>query len=227
MNRNQKNKLAMYGNVQSVMGENESSFTSVPALMETYRSFRTIITAIAGRRTTQEEKTTGVTLQKENTQRAMAKHALVLAGAVRALASKKNDRTLYQNMKYSLSELLRIEDITSRDRCQYIYDTALKHAADLAAFGIQKTHFSRLKTNIAEFDRLISARGLTSTDQQVATKTLKELFSLADQTLKDQVDGMMLQFEESHPDFYKAYRNARQIADLGGSRGSRSAEGKE
>ncbi len=54
---------------------------------------------------------------------------------------------------------------------------------------------------------------------KAATTQLDEAFALADTILNDRLDKLALQFEDSNPQFFTAYTNARIIVDSTGGQG--------
>lgn len=57
---------------------------------------------------------------------------------------------------------------------------------------------------------------MTGSRSKVSTSKIGEAFDSISKMLKEEIDVLMLLFEESHPDFYRAYKNARMIVEYTG-----------
>ena len=85
----------------------------------------------------------------------------------------------------------------------------------MSDYQVNNTIIDSLQFLLNQFDVLIQSPRQAIIVNSEATKRLKELFKHADKTLKHELDGLMLRYKESNPDFYDEYINARIIIDLG------------
>ena len=83
---------------------------------------------------------------------------------------------------------------------------------------------TELTALLEDFHTAIPPRREANNMSKVYTSKINALFNSISKMLKDEIDVLMLLFEESHPDFYNAYKNARLIVDYSG-RGKANGNG--
>ena len=91
------------------------------AFADDFAEFTDMVEGIEELAKAQAEPTTGITQDKRNLRRAMAKAALAIGGPVAAFAAKTSNRELLAKVDFRLSALLGGRDKSSRDKCQGIH----------------------------------------------------------------------------------------------------------
>lgn len=124
----------------------------------------------------------------------------------------------------NLSILLGGRAKDSSDKCKDILSAAKANFSMLADFNVTQAKVTKLEELIADFDKLIPK----PTAKRAKRKGLNEAADLAvdhaDGVLNNGLDKLMLDFEESNPQFFRDYWNARVIIDRAGGHASPNAK---
>jgi len=205
----------MFVKVHAVLKLNQALWVAFIAFVARFSDYETIINAISKKRKKQEADSTGYTKERDEKKTDMVNKALLVAGAIMAYASFISDRALFQSVKFNFTELFRADDITSRDRCQHIHETADSIIAQLADYGITNNTLTDLQSLIDNFSDFIEIRDAVEDVKEESTESLEKIFHSGDILLNEQFDNLMLQFKASQPDFYSQYIHARETDNLG------------
>lgn len=215
MTDKQENKRSMYIAVQKVCNANNSVWSGLPAFVDAFGNFENTIADIDTQRQIQEGKTTGITENKQKEEDEMIQISLEVAAAVYAYASKIGDNELRDKVSYSPSYLRKSRDTILKDICQVIHDEADKVIANLADYGKTPADLTQQQKEIDDFADILAKPRTAIGTRATATTQLVELFQNSDDVLKNQLDKLMLTYQNSEPEFYLPYQNARIIVDLG------------
>lgn len=218
MNDYQENHLSMFKTVNEVCNQNIALITPITALNDAYTTFVTnlgLINDVVLQQTLQIE---GVAEDKTVLKYKLARIGSIVSNVVKAYAISIGDNTLKREVDYSESDLRRSRDVTIQLHCQTIYNLANTHLAALAAFGITPTVMTTLATAISDYQVKMQSPTVARDERAVATVNLASVITETNDLLRFQIDNNMRIMELSEPDFYKLYKNARKIIDLGGGR---------
>lgn len=216
MNNSQQNKLSMYESVAKVLDENKSVWQSLKALNEAVQEFTALLDNLRDKGVQRVKNTTGVTLGKNSKKELMAKKAAQLAASAYAYAEKLNDKVLQAKFGYSVSDIKRSDDNNAISLTFAIAEEAEKIQDQLADYGVMPNEVEELKSFCNDFKNSIGEKANVKSGRVAATESLQELFKTADSLLKNQMDKLLLRFQDQSPEFYLTYQNARVIRDLGG-----------
>ena len=215
MKSNQENKLSMYYAVQRVCAANNLVWGGLPAFVSGFNDFKTSIGKIETILKAQERGILGVAKDKDAIQDSMIDLSLRVAGAVFAYASDTSNLTLKGKVNYSRSELKRVRDSISGQRCQVIADEANTVIGVLATYGIVPADITLLRAKIIDFTNALSAPRTAIAERKGATDELTKQVRKTDVLLKEKLDKLIEKFKVSSVDFYKLYFDARRIVDIG------------
>jgi uncharacterized surface anchored protein len=126
--------------------------------------------------------------------------------AIIAKQSKSND--LLTEISFNESELLRLSEVTLRDKVQVIYDRVQVNIEALAEQGVTTDSQALFSQTLKAFNDAIATPRTVIAERQKATKRLLVLFESADAALEimDLAAGSV---KDEYPDFYNAYRSSR------------------
>lgn len=153
----------------------------------------------------------GATDEKSATLNALAEVAFEVAAGTRAFARSTGDQYLAGQMDFSASEITRGSDRAVISRCEAILETAGEVVDSLAEFQITSTKLKALEKRIAEFRAVQPKPRQNRSASSAATAQLPKLFVRAAELLKDELDGLAVQFKSANPAFYAEYRSARHV----------------
>lgn len=211
MNDRQENKLGMFRSTGQVLTDNAAIFAAVPAMVTQHQNLLDSTALIDSLAQAQTSVTTGFTVDKRTFQEQMAKYALRVAGALMAYASTVGNATLRNKADINPSVFTHVRD----DIAQGVHDDANAVLADLADYGVTAATLSALQTRIDAYRLAIASPKMAQGERSMHTELLKQEFARADVIVKERLDGLILQFEETSQPFVMAYQNARKTADTG------------
>jgi ABC-type transporter Mla subunit MlaD len=209
MTTNQLNQLDMYLLVNAIFGRFQAIWNTNTRLTTAINQFTGNLATIETQKKAQEEQSTGIAQDKKTLKEAIAKKAAFIAGGIRAYAFSISNQALEE------SSLKTMREAMLPTACQLILDKAQTHLAQLGDEGITAATLTELSQLVKDFAEKKTKPQEAINDSKEATATLAELFSSNSTMLKKQLDGLMAQYEETAPDFYRAYLNARPINSRG------------
>jgi hypothetical protein len=158
---------------------------------------------------------------KEQARLALGISVCEMIGAVRACAAATADPELTARVAYANSRVVDGKGTEIVARCRTIWSAANDNAAALVKYGITNSKLAALKKNIDAFDAVKSAPRQGLVTKGAAVQLLPQLVRSAMSVVRDQLDGLTLQFKEANPNFYNEYFGARVIM---GNRGGRTTK---
>ncbi len=158
---------------------------------------------------------------KELARKHLCTSACEVIGAAGSYATKNSDPELAAKVGYSPSEVAagKASDVVAR--CKAIWSAATEVVDDLGKYGITTAKLRLFKKRIDAFDGVKVAPRQNRVKKSAAAQLLPQLVRDAVGILRDQLDGLMVQFQQSSPKFYEEYFAARAVVD---NRGSRAEE---
>jgi hypothetical protein len=216
VNANQLSKLNMYLSTRLVLEANEPVYRDViPAFETAADDFIAIIPEIRALAQTQSSKT-GAADEKAAVLEDLGNAAFTVAAAVRAWASASSNKDLARRVNFSRSEIAGGRESEIVARCQDIWAAATANVDALPDYGVNAPRLTALKKKIDAFDAIQSKPRQKIASSSAATKALTKLFKQADVILNERLDTLVVQFRESQPGFYNAYKTARSIVNQPG-----------
>ena len=155
---------------------------------------------------------------KERVRRELCTSACEVIGAVRSYATKTGDPELLAKVNYSASDVTagKSSDVVARSRA--IWSAATDVVDDLGKYGITAAKLTLLKKRIDAFDAAKVAPRQDRVNKSAAGALLRKLVRESVSILRDEVDGLMVQFQDPAPNFYQEYFAARVVVDGRGAR---------
>jgi hypothetical protein len=217
MNTKQLNKLTMYLAVEGICDASTTAWQPIQAFADAYTDFKGHVTNIQTFAQSQTQDNSGIAQDKQAARQAMCSAALPIASAVHAYAVKTKNNTLAASVDFSMSDLMGGRDVTSRDNCQNIYNTANMNLANLANYGVTAAKLTALTNAIAAYNLLISKPRDTRAAGKTVTGNLQAELDAADVDLgiMDDLTGQITVAK-----FVGDYENARIIVDTTASHAS-------
>ena len=216
MNKRQLNKWRMFGSVVTVLDENSALVSSLNDLAAAKERFKTGLVNINQNRQVQEAKTTGLTVQKKAKRVKLLQWITKFSAALKGYATSVNDEDIKAKADYTPSNLLRVADSVIYDIGMLHYGMALAHKAEMVRYFIGDTELLAMEQLLAEFALAIPRKRVATSISKTSTDNIENTFSTQEKLLREEIDVLMLLFQDSHPDFYKAFKNARAIVNYTG-----------
>jgi hypothetical protein len=212
MTTNQDQKLSMYQTVRDFLIPNEGITKDLPNFAESFSVLLSTIKEIRNVSEIQKDINTGVTKGKKELREKLIKIAADNSRRITALAKFSNNSGLLDKIRFSISDLVKMQDNALKDYAQIIYAKAEANMEALAGYGVtQETQKSLLETINAYETSLTKPRvGILGKAQ--ATSKLASLFDTAEAALEN-MDISIGLIRLTQVDFFTSYRNARKLID--------------
>jgi hypothetical protein len=215
MTTRQENKLSMYLATKKCLSDNNALWVVFPGIASVVTLFFSKITLIQNTENRQQKSSKGASTSKKEKKIALIDMLLVVIGGIKSYAKDVNDEELFSSVDFSQSELEKLGDSLLIDRANLIIGIANANAANILDKGITAVVLGDLQTLITEYENAVSGPRTVISDKKTATAQLAVLFAQTDELLKDNLDGLILQFKIPNNDFYRNYFNNRIVLDLG------------
>ena len=216
MNKRQLNKWRMFGSVVTVLDENSALVGSLNDLVAAKELFETGLVTINQNRQVQEAKTTGLTVHKKVKREKLVQSITKFSAALKGYAASANDEEIRAKADYTPSNLFRVADSVMYDIGMLLYGMAVAHKEEMVRYFIGDAELKGMEQLLAEFALAIPKKRVATSLSKTSTDNIESTFSAQEKLLRDEIDVLMYLFQESQPDFFKAYKNARAIVNYTG-----------
>jgi hypothetical protein len=223
MNSNQSNKLRAYQAVELVLETNQTTWAGLPAFVTAAGEFSGVIAEILALAQTQASRE-GAANEKAYALEALGDAAFEVGAALHAYAVTLQDFALEGRVDFSRSTIVYGREAAVLARVRDIHAAATEQLAKLADYGITQAKLTALKKKIDAFEASLARPRQQIAAGSAATQSLQGKFNEADEILNKRLDKLVYQFKGSAPDFFNAYRTARSIVDIRGTRKSDKAD---
>lgn len=216
MNKNQINKLRMYGATDLVLDNNAESFRQLPELGAAHQNLKAGLLLIDDNRLVQEADSSGLIESKNDVRIKLILSIRQFSSALIAYAAVSENKELKNKAKYVPSELDAVADSVIYDIGSLLHQLAMPIKSELEKYFVGEPEFTVIESLLAVFKLSIPQRRVANNVSKTSTGNIGQVFKMLDQLLKDKIDALMHPFEFSRPNFYSDYKNARLIVDYTG-----------
>jgi hypothetical protein len=226
MNDRQESKLDMYQRVLVVLLNNSGSYSHVKKIVDLVSKLSNLVSSI--RETAQQQakvSTEGYSAEKQKVLENVIEYSIKISNALNVLAFEKDDKVLLSAMSINKSMFYHGHANDVFTLTKNIISEAKKYTSELKDYGIEEKDFMQLEEAVSVYENFINRPQIIREERSLHTKNLKELFSEADSLLYDQLDKLIVLFKTVSPDFYFAYKTARNVINY--SKRSRKDENEE
>jgi hypothetical protein len=226
MSDGQEAKLNMYQRTVELCRNNAEIYANVANIKKAVEQLANIIPSIREAAQRQESIITGgYSAEKQKATDTLVEYSMKIANAVYVYAIDKDDKILQSKVSVNKSMFYAGHANDVYTLAKNIYIEAKKHLSELADYGIVENDLALLDNAFPIYEDVINKPRIAKENRAVYTKNLKELFAYADSLLYDRLDKLVILFKTSAPDFYFAYKNARNVINV--SRRNKKEEEKE
>ncbi|MHB8403753.1 MAG: carboxypeptidase-like regulatory domain-containing protein, partial [Bacteroidia bacterium] len=215
MNREQINQLNMMDAVDQLLTTYNSVWSTNTAVSGIVTTFRGHLGALNVNDTLQRTISTGVSMTKDEAKAAMISAAIMTCHAGKAYASVAGNTDLYAQMKHTKSEIAVAADTDADGICQNIHDDLDPYIGFTVAYGATTLTQSNLQNAINTFSGMIGKPRVQIGIVKNATLTIEQHLTASMNLLKDQLDGVLMQYATSNARFLNEYASVRVIVDIG------------
>lgn len=210
MKKSQNNHLTMQLSSRMVLNENETKFETFTAYPDLKEAIDEGITAEQTLASNQETRLRNSSAAKNQSKDAACEYAIDLSRKVKAFAVVKGNKTLLDQVKYTISKLKRTPDNKLVRILESVLAIAAENIEGIEEYGVTQQFLTRGNALLESLKSEIENFLICKAEQKQFTAQLgKQIKStnLLFRTLDAMVETMRL----SDPAFYMLYRNARTI----------------
>lgn len=160
----------------------------------------------------QNQRTTGITMDKKNVRLKLETDLLTIANAMEAYATTIGDNTLRRNVHLVTSDMNRLTDRGLIGEATRIATLATENLAHLESFHVKPQDVTTLQETAATYSTWLGRPQATIDDKKDATHQLDAIVRTARKML-DIMDTQMVLFRVSAAEFYSQYFSAREIVN--------------
>ncbi|NVO03765.1 MAG: carboxypeptidase regulatory-like domain-containing protein [Bacteroidetes bacterium] len=186
-----------------------------PVMVAAVGSLQAKVNSINTQDQAQKASTKGITMTKEQAKTAMIDLAYSHIVAGKAYATATNNTLLKETLHYSHSDLKKLKDTDCDDVCQIVKDAVSPFIASMANYGATAATLTALQNGINAFSAMIGKPRSQKAATVVATKTIDQYIRETRTINKESLDLIIEQYKTINPAFYKEYKSARMIVDIG------------
>jgi hypothetical protein len=214
MTKIEKNKFSMYLSTESILDNYQTDITSRQMLKESADKFTNITKEIREKDNKYLNVKKGSTAGKDSAKDALIEELMVKVGALHILARKLGDDNLKEITDVTRSDLRELRDPELLLKAGMIHEHFKDYIEDLKKNGITDQSLIELEKAVSNYEDAINKKDAKQAESKTSRKDLSELFELADDILKNELDRSMEFVKKDNPEFYKNYKSARLIKDL-------------
>ena len=192
----------------------------IPGFVKLQASLATEIAFITKNAPKTLRRKTGSAEDKEAARLALCKAALIIAGAVAAYAHQAGNHELLVRVDTTLTLLLGGRGQDSYSKCEDILSAATANLVALADYAVTQASLDNLQQLLDDYDELLPLPQVAIGSAKSTGQAIDASLDRIDGILNNGLDNLMLKFEDTNPDFFNDYTNARIIIDRPGGHGN-------
>lgn len=212
MTTNQKIRLRMYLGTRNFVSQNEATANAIPKFAASYAILLGTIDEIQFIGEIQGINKTGLAMDKNKLKKKLIALAVKYSNKVAILAMLTKNDTLLKEVRFNESALVKLSEVTLKDRVKVIYDKADANIVNLAEQGITTDTQKVFLETIIAFNNALETPRTGIAEKRKATQKLLVLFDKADSEIEI-MDLAAASAKDDYPDFFNTYRTSRKLID--------------
>lgn len=204
----------MYKTVRSIIENNQAIWSNLPAFSQSRDAFIQKLSELEQKSYEQSLALIGVSATKDVKKQFTAEKTYAISSALVAYAVMHNDTALLEQMNVGKKAVFQASKTNLLQFVDRVIAKALVYTAELVEFGVDQQAISDLQTLRDELEDQLNAPRNAIVERKGLTQQITTLRKELDDILKLQLDKLMIVFKPDHPNFFRAYSNARVIVDL-------------
>jgi len=219
MNSHEKNKMAMFSIIEALVGKYQKTIDAIPALAMVIVLFRQIMAEILKRNDEYLGVIEGAVAAKNKALADLVERVMRIGNAVFTLGRKTGNEQYKEAGNVTLRVINRMREADIEQHCSKISGIVRECADQLPTYGVTTAEIEAFDKAFDTFKQLVDTKGIKAAESKAARKLLHECFDKADDIIYNDIDKLMEMVKPMDPDFYRQYKAARSIRDLGGGHG--------
>ncbi|HEX3010131.1 MAG TPA: hypothetical protein VHO90_21195 [Bacteroidales bacterium] len=215
MRKSSNNKLMMYWAVIEILLKFKQLWESIVGFKAAYDEFVGAVGKVQDTSVLADAKTGKITGQKNATLKGYVAHLFRMTSLLSVLATNKGDAQLKSQVDYSRDELEGMRPPELHAVAKLVATLLTTHKTALVDLGLKADDITRVDAIVSSLESVASATRNAINKRKAAGARVNPLMTAAGDILKNKLDGLVEQFNETEPIFYDEYWNSRDIVDYG------------
>jgi hypothetical protein len=212
MTTKQSIKLKMYLAVRNFVSQNEAVAKAIPKFSDSYATLQSATNDIQLIGEMQGVDKSGVAIGKNKLKDNLIALAVKNSRKISAFAKFSNNDTLLNEVRFTESDLTRIQEVALKNNCQTIYDRCESNIQSLTENGITPDTQKAFLDAITAFNNALETPRTKIGEKKKATEKLALLFDTADKAI-ELMDYSVGIVKDDQVDFFNAYKTNRKLVD--------------
>ena len=213
MNKGHERYFRMFGNVQSVMDTNTTTWSNIPIVLGFKNELDEVIQRIDTIYFDNYDDSKAITRKKDSLREKLIIKVPILTASLYVLGDLNNDEKLKEFKSFTKSSLKNMKELAMAAVVSAIIKAARSNEENLVGFGISEAQITEMETTHDDFKHLIGEARNVRNSVYSNINEADQLIDAGNQLLRNRVDKVMKVFELSHPNFYDLYTRARSIVN--------------
>ena len=213
MNKRNLARVSMFDVMVLFLGRYAAIIDRLPALRAAVDRFIDFLKQTKAAMEEEKLVSEGITADKKTQRSLLTRQTVLIAGAASAQAVATGNAALEAEMAVSHRELDQVSGADFLAKVRRISTLANEHAGALVDYGITADILTSLDHLADVFEGKAPAPRSAINQRSDAGERAAELVSQTNAILKKTIDKLVLQFEQSDPEFYSQYWKSRIIVD--------------
>ena len=215
MRKTQENRFTMIKTVRTFLEQNQETVNNISELANSQVQLNTIYSDLKIKDNEKKNSLKGKAATKLALSERLIKSSLSVSAALFAFAKKNKNVELMEKTDINVTSLERMRDTMLVEAMEGLKSLASAYISELASYGITQEKLNDFSAKIEEYDDSIGDKETGMVKRKGAVKSLKLLFSEADEVflvMDKLVNGME---EDDKQVFVRGYNDSRKIQNLG------------
>lgn len=215
MKQEQQNHLHMCKTVYKVMEDHAGVWSGNILLEEANSQLDAHIQDMEGVARKQSKGSRGATRQKAMVKNSLVSETVRVASILWSYADNSGQEDLKPVCEVSRSDLRQMTDADLTGHCSMIADLLNANIDGLEDFFFLPPAAVAYENLVTSFSARANDPRAEISKRSGATRSVPAILRKAFKVLRYRMDGGMMQYKDSHPEFFLAYKSARKIVDRG------------
>lgn len=215
MNKKEENRYSMFRMVKTELENNLAVIATYPDFQSAVTEFKEVFEKISITDNEYQTKTSGKMADFEQAEDLMITLLLEVIKYLRIIAKKENNNELLEIVDVGYDAMKKMRDSNLAGLAVQICQKTTENQTKLAELHYDQAKIDALFNSVEDYRLKLGVKENSYLGRPELKTQLTELFTRADDLLKNKIDDFMELFEDSEQVFYNNYQSARIVKQLG------------
>jgi hypothetical protein len=209
------NKLTMLRALLSFMLKNQAKWQDIAPISQVYYLIYNLVGEIDSILQAIDNPNAGELEQKQDLKETLIEDGFEIVSYIFAYADAKNNAVLRGKVDFPVSDLRNLRDGELPTRLKSILEQVVGRETEIEPYGVTAEKVERVRNLISQYEQQLPKTRNNVSDKKSGNAKIKVAMKTATDTIKNQLNKLMLRFKKEDPSFYVAYTTNRKVVDYG------------